>query len=77
MSKQHNINPWGVTIGEARVLDAILQECPKRVAMRLGVSLLTVRCHTQRVRAKMGVRGRTEYLRLWIAFRQEHPGVPA
>ena len=77
MAKQHNVNPWGVTVGEARVLDAILQECPKRVATRLGMSLSTVHCHTQRVRAKMEVRGRTEYLKRWIAFRQEHPEVDA
>lgn len=46
-----------------QVLDALLQgECPKRIAMVLGISLPTVREHIQRLYRLMNVNGRDELM---------------
>lgn len=76
--KQHNVNPWGVTVGQAMVLDAIRSAgSSKAAATRLGLSLLTVYQHTREVRRRMGTKGAREHHKLWSAFRAENPGVDA
>lgn len=63
-------NPWSVTEGEARVLDATLKSgCIKVAAHSLGLGVSDVYSRVKDVRTKMKVRGGVHYLVLWALYR--------
>ncbi|MEY8688374.1 MAG: hypothetical protein AB9M53_00660 [Leptothrix sp. (in: b-proteobacteria)] len=64
-------NPWGVTDGEARALDAVIEHgCQKAAARELHLSLRTIEAHLSRARNRMGLDGRIKPLIEWDRFRR-------
>lgn len=71
---QTNGNPWGLSAGQARVLDALLQHGNGKMAARaLGVSPKTVEEQCRQARRKMATAryDRLTALLLWDRWRQQ------
>jgi hypothetical protein len=73
-------NPWGLSAGMARVMDALLEHGNGKTAARvLGVSVKTVEEQCRQARKRMGTRrfDRTTPLLLWDRWRRQPAVVPA
>lgn len=67
-------NPWGLSAGMARVMDALLEHGNGKTAARvLGVSVKTVEEQCRQARKRMGTRrfDRTTPLLLWDRWRRQ------
>lgn len=55
-------NPWGLTPGQAKAMDALIEAgCAKRACDLIGITEKTLECHVGEARRKMGLRHRTHY----------------
>lgn len=64
-------NPWNLSPGECRALDALIAHvCDKGAGAALGLSPSTISAHADRARLRMNARNRLDLLLKWDRFRR-------
>jgi len=64
-------NPWNLTPGQARALDAICEHGSfKAAAHELGVSECTIEAHSSNVKKRMGARTLISMVLTWDRWRR-------